>query len=95
MGLRECARELGLKRKRPEEGVLRRRRQWRVGWLGGVWRGRRTGLNRPARSGHDSGVTMDGICRATAARPARVRPAPWTDRGSAVHTARLEAPRAG
>jgi hypothetical protein len=88
IGPRECARELGLQRERPEEGVLRRQWQWRAGWLGGTRRGRRTGLNRPARSGHDSGVTMDGICRATAARPARIRPAPRTDRESAARTAR-------
>jgi hypothetical protein len=37
IGPRECARELGLQRKRPEEGVLRRRRQWRGG--GSVVRG--------------------------------------------------------
>jgi hypothetical protein len=39
---RECARGLGLQRERPEEGVLRRRRQWRAarrGWQLG-WRAR-------------------------------------------------------
>jgi hypothetical protein len=37
IGPRECARELGLPRERPEEGVLRRRWQWRGG--GSVVRG--------------------------------------------------------
>jgi hypothetical protein len=39
---REGARGLGLQRERPEEAVLRRRRQWRDGEGGGA-RGRRMG----------------------------------------------------
>jgi hypothetical protein len=38
---RECTRGLGLQRERPEEGVLRRRRQWRDGAGGGTREGRK------------------------------------------------------
>jgi hypothetical protein len=83
----------GRRRARAEQGAQRWRRQWRdaarTAARDGVGEERTWRPYIRASSG-DGGVKARGICRATAPRPAHIRPAPRTDRGSATRTTRVQ-----